>query len=105
MREDNPMRWSFLEEESDACCVVTRRMELVYLTGRHGLLRLARVHLSGPFHLSTVSNAAKPIESKLLILSVLSGSNGTADGCEEACFAQISMIRCQFDGLSPGPCL
>ncbi len=31
MREDNPMRWSFLEEESDACCVVTRRMELVYL--------------------------------------------------------------------------
>ena len=31
MREDEPARWSFLEEESDGCCVVTRRMELVYL--------------------------------------------------------------------------
>ncbi len=31
MLKDNPVRWSFLEEESDACCVVTRRMEVVYL--------------------------------------------------------------------------
>ncbi len=31
LREENTLRWEFLESEADACAVVTTRMELVYL--------------------------------------------------------------------------
>lgn len=35
-KDENAIRWSFLEQENDACAVVSERMELLYLneTGR-----------------------------------------------------------------------
>lgn len=33
LQDESAMRWSFLEEETCACAVVTERMELVYLNG------------------------------------------------------------------------
>ncbi len=31
LRDENAIRWEFLEQESDACAVVSERMELLYL--------------------------------------------------------------------------
>jgi hypothetical protein len=31
LRDENAMRWEFLEDQSDACAVVSKRMELLYL--------------------------------------------------------------------------
>jgi hypothetical protein len=40
LEDETTLRWSFLEEEPDACAVVSSRMELVYLNSRAQALTL-----------------------------------------------------------------
>lgn len=40
LEDETRLRWSFLEEEPDACAVVSSRMELVYLNARGEALAL-----------------------------------------------------------------
>jgi hypothetical protein len=40
LRDETSMRWQFLEEEADACAVVSERMELLYLNSAGRALAL-----------------------------------------------------------------
>ncbi len=40
LRDENAIRWEFLEDEDDACAVVSARMELLYLNGAGRALTL-----------------------------------------------------------------
>ncbi len=40
LEDENAIRWEFLEDESDACAVVSERMELLYLNGAGRALTL-----------------------------------------------------------------
>jgi hypothetical protein len=39
-KDENAIRWAFLEQEADACAVVSERMELLYLNGAGRALTL-----------------------------------------------------------------